>query len=90
MFDPSRKQSVHRNVWCHPVGGPGLYDATMAGCQRAAFTLLSLLWWHQGTPSDALDGYMLPAGFGAATVPQSSQKIRAQGVAYLPVIREGP
>ena len=26
-FDPSRKQSVHRNVWCHPVRGPGFYDA---------------------------------------------------------------
>jgi len=31
---------------------------------------------------------MLPAGFGAATVPQSIQKIRAQGAAHLPVNRE--
>jgi hypothetical protein len=33
---------------------------------------------------------MLPAGFGAATVAQLVQKIRARGVAYLPVNREGP
>ena len=58
-----------------------------AGSERH-FTLLSL--GTKGRPWMSSMVHMLPAGFGAATVPQSTQKIRAQGVAYLPVNREGP
>ena len=51
------------------------------------FTLLSL--GTKGRPWISSMVHMLPAGFGAATVPRSIQKIRAQGAAYLPVNREG-
>jgi len=40
---------------------------------------------RKGRPRMPSMAHMLPRGFGAATVPQSIQKIRAQGVAYLPV-----
>ncbi|MCA6111282.1 LysR family transcriptional regulator [Bradyrhizobium cenepequi] len=66
--------------------GPGLHDAIIAACQRAGFSPNL----GQEAPQIPSIVYMVAAGFGVSIVPQSTDRIRAEGVRYLPIKGDGP
>lgn len=66
--------------------GPGLYDAIIAACQRAGFSPDL----GQEAPQIPSIVYMVAAGFGVSIVPQSTDRIRAEGVRYVPIRGDGP
>jgi DNA-binding transcriptional LysR family regulator len=62
-------------------GGPGLYDAIIAACQRAGFT-----------PRISDEALRLPstlsfvaAGLGVSIVPESLRRLNIEGVVYVPL-----
>ena len=61
--------------------GPGLYDAIIAGCQRAGFSPLI----GQEAPRMLATLSLVAAGLGVTLVPQSMQRLRVEGVVYRPV-----
>jgi DNA-binding transcriptional LysR family regulator len=61
--------------------GPGLYDALIAGCQRAGFSPRL----GQDAPQLPAISPMVAAGFGVSLVPRSIQQIRTEGAVYLPL-----
>jgi DNA-binding transcriptional LysR family regulator len=65
---------------------PGAYDAIIASFQRLGFSPNV----EQEAPQIPSIVYMVAAGFGVSIVPQSINQIRAEGVRYLPIEREGP
>ena len=65
---------------------PGLYDAIVAACQRAGFSPNL----GQEAPQIPSIAYLVAAGFGVSIVPQSTDRIRAEGVRYLPIEGDGP
>jgi DNA-binding transcriptional LysR family regulator len=66
--------------------GPGLYDAIIAGCQRAGFSPKL----GQEAPQISSIVPLVAAGFGVSIVPRSIEQIRTEGIAYLPIQGEVP
>jgi DNA-binding transcriptional LysR family regulator len=66
--------------------GPGLHDAIIASCQRAGFSPKL----GQEASQTVSIVHMVAAGFGVSVVPQSLQRIHAEGAVYLNIEGEAP
>ena len=66
--------------------GPGLHDAIIASCQRAGFSPRL----GQEASQTVSIVHMVAAGFGVSVVPQSLQRIHAEGAVYLNIEGEAP
>jgi DNA-binding transcriptional LysR family regulator len=66
--------------------GPGLYDSVIASCQRAGF---SPILGEEGIQISSIVS-LVAAGFGISIVPRSTERIRADGIVYVPIKGEAP
>jgi DNA-binding transcriptional LysR family regulator len=66
--------------------GPGLHDAIIASCQRAGFSPKL----GQEASQTVSIVHMVAAGFGVSVVPQSLQRIHAEGAGCLNIEGEAP
>jgi DNA-binding transcriptional LysR family regulator len=70
------------------ANSPALYDGIIASCRRAGFN-------PNLRHEDPLMGvtsiaYLVAAGFGISIVPRSFERIRADGIVYVPIKGEAP
>jgi DNA-binding transcriptional LysR family regulator len=66
--------------------GPGLYDSVIASCQRAGFTPIL---GEEGIQISSIVS-LVAAGFGISIVTRSTERIRADGIVYVPIKGEAP
>jgi DNA-binding transcriptional LysR family regulator len=66
--------------------GPGLYDSVIASCQRAGF---SPILGEEGIQISSILS-LVAAGFGISIVTRSTERIRADGIVYVPIKGEAP